>query len=98
MNAPTTEPLTESTADGVRAVIAALLGKTFEEVKADSTFEDLGADSLDTAELVMNLEDEFSIEIPDVDWERVKSVQGAIDVVNSGLVLAAAPKRHGVPA
>jgi acyl carrier protein len=58
------------------------LGVKEEEVKSTSSFvNDLGADSLDTVELVMALEEEFETEIPDEDAEKLTSVQEAIDYI-----------------
>jgi len=52
------------------------------EINSDSSFvDDLGADSLDTVELVMAFEEEFGIEIPDEDAEKIQSVQNAIDYI-----------------
>jgi len=52
------------------------------EISPDSSFvDDLGADSLDTVELVMAFEEEFGVEIPDEDAEKIQSVQNAIDYV-----------------
>ena len=71
-------------ADKVRSIIAEQLGVKLEEVKPEASFiDDLGADSLDTVELVMALEEEFSIEIPDEDAERIVTVQDAIDYIKS---------------
>ena len=54
------------------------------EVKSESSFvDDLGADSLDTVELVMALEEEFECEIPDEQAEKINTVQQAIDYINS---------------
>jgi acyl carrier protein len=56
------------------------LGVSEEEVKIDSSFvDDLGADSLDTVELVMALEEEFDTEIPDEEAEKITTVQAAVD-------------------
>ena len=64
----------------VRKIIAEQLGVAEAEVTNEKAFvADLGADSLDTVELVMALEDEFSIEIPDEDAEKITTVQLAID-------------------
>jgi acyl carrier protein len=61
-------------------IVAEQLGVPEEEVKHESAFvADLGADSLDTVELVMALEDEFGMEIPDEDAEKITTVQLAID-------------------
>ena len=55
-----------------------------EDVKPEASFvEDLGADSLDTVELVMALEEEFDIEIPDEEAEKITTVQSAIDYVQN---------------
>ncbi len=63
----------------VREIIANELGVEIEKVTDDASFvEDLGADSLDTVELVMAFEEEFSIEIPDEDAEKMQSVGDAI--------------------
>lgn len=64
------------------AVIAEKLGVTHDECKPEAAFvEDLGADSLDQVELVMALEDEFELEIPDEDAEKLKTVQSVFDYV-----------------
>lgn len=68
----------------VRKIIVEQLGVKEEEVKPEASFvEDLGADSLDTVELVMALEEEFDIEIPDEEAEKITTVQSAIDYVQS---------------
>lgn len=65
-------------------MIAEELGLSKEEVKLEATFiEDLGADSLDVVELVMKMEEEFGISIPDEDAEKIKTVQDAIDYIKS---------------
>lgn len=62
-------------ADKVKSIIAEQLGVKLEEVTQEATFvDDLGADSLDTVELVMALEEEFKIEIPDEDAEKMTNV------------------------
>ena len=69
-------------ADRIRAIIAEQLGVKQEEVADQAKFiEDLGADSLDTVELVMALEEEFGIEIPDEDAEKMVSVGDAIKYI-----------------
>lgn len=67
----------------IRVVVDTLnLGSTPEKVTAESNFiEDLDADSLDTVELVLKLEEEFEIDIPDEDAERITTVQGAINYI-----------------
>ena len=67
----------------VKKIIAEQLGVEEEEVTLEAHFvEDLGADSLDTVELVMALEEEFEIEIPDEEAEKITTVQQAIDYIN----------------
>ncbi|CAG8865366.1 Acyl carrier protein [Pseudomonas fluorescens] len=68
----------------VKKIVAEQLGVKEDEVKTTSSFvEDLGADSLDTVELVMALEEEFETEIPDEEAEKITTVQAAIDYVNA---------------
>ena len=68
--------------DKVRAIIAKQLGVKLEEVTPQATFiDDLGADSLDTVEIVMALEEEFKIEIPDEDAEKMTNVGEAIKYI-----------------
>ena len=63
----------------IKSIIAEQLGVKIEEVNADASFiDDLGADSLDTVELIMALEEEFNIEIPDEDAEKMTTVGDAI--------------------
>ncbi|HMB74096.1 MAG TPA: acyl carrier protein [Gammaproteobacteria bacterium] len=70
--------------DQVRGIIAEQLGAKADEIKDDASFvDDLGADSLDTVELVMALEEEFETEIPDEDAEKITTVQEAIDYVKA---------------
>jgi acyl carrier protein len=67
----------------VKAIVAEQLGVKEEQVTSDASFvDDLGADSLDTVELVMALEEEFEIEIPDEDAEKITTVQQAIDYIS----------------
>ncbi|MFP6828198.1 MAG: acyl carrier protein [Gammaproteobacteria bacterium] len=73
-----------SVEDQVRAIIAEQLGIKTDEIKNDASFvDDLGADSLDTVELVMALEEEFETEIPDEQAENITTVQNAIDYVTA---------------
>ncbi len=73
-----------SVEDQVRAIIAEQLGIKTDEIKNDASFvDDLGADSLDTVELVMALEEEFETEIPDEEAEKITTVQNAIDFVTA---------------
>ena len=66
----------------VKKIVAEQLGVKLEDVKNESSFvDDLGADSLDTVELVMALEEEFETEIPDEEAEKIGTVQTAIDYI-----------------
>jgi acyl carrier protein len=66
----------------VKKIIAEQLGVEEDEVTPEASFvEDLGADSLDTVELVMALEEEFEIEIPDEDAEKILTVGKALDYI-----------------
>ena len=68
----------------VKKIIAEQLGVEESQVTSEKSFvADLGADSLDTVDLVMALEDEFGIEIPDEDAEKITTVQNAIDYANT---------------
>lgn len=70
----------------VKKIVAEQLGVKEEDVKPEASFvEDLGADSLDTVELVMALEEEFETEIPDDEAEKITTVQLAIDYINQNL-------------
>jgi acyl carrier protein len=70
----------------VKKIVAEQLGVKEEEVQNEASFvEDLGADSLDTVELVMALEEEFETEIPDEEAEKITKVQLAIDYINEHL-------------
>lgn len=72
-----------SVEDKVKEIIVEQLGANAEDVVPGASFiDDLGADSLDTVELVMALEEEFGVEIPDEDAENIKTVQDAISYVN----------------
>ena len=68
----------------VKKIVSEQLGTDAANVKNESSFiDDLGADSLDTVELVMALEEEFSTEIPDEQAEKITTVQQAIDYINN---------------
>lgn len=70
----------------VKKIIIEQLGVKEEQVTNEASFvEDLGADSLDTVELVMALEEEFELEIPDEDAEKITTVQQAIDYIATHL-------------
>jgi acyl carrier protein len=70
--------------DKVKEIIVDQLGVEPEQVKPEASFiDDLGADSLDTVELVMAFEEEFDLEIPDEDAEKIKSVGDAITYIKS---------------
>ena len=69
-------------ADKVKSIIVEQLGVDEEEVTSDASFvEDLGADSLDTVELVMAFEEEFEIEIPDEGAEKITRVKDAVEYI-----------------
>ena len=70
----------------VKKIVSEQLGANEADVKNASSFvDDLGADSLDTVELVMALEEEFDTEIPDEEAEKITTVQLAIDYINANL-------------
>jgi len=73
-----------SVEEKVREIIVDQLGVNESQVTARASFiEDLGADSLDTVELVMALEEEFDVEIPDEEAEKISKVQDAINYINN---------------
>jgi acyl carrier protein len=75
---------TTSVEQKVKSIIAEQLGVGEDEIKQESSFiEDLGADSLDIVELVMAMEEEFEVEIPDEEAEHIKTVADAINYVNN---------------
>ena len=68
----------------VREIVAEQLDKDINDVKGESSFiEDLGADSLDIVELVMKMEEEFGIEIPDEEAEKIKTVNDVVQYIAS---------------
>ena len=72
----------ENVEQRVKKIVAEQLGVSDAEIKNESSFvDDLGADSLDTVELVMALEEEFGIEIPDEDAEKITRVKEAVDYI-----------------
>ena len=74
--------MSETTLSKVQKIVADKLGTDLEKVKPEANFaEDLGADSLDTVELVMALEEEFDLEIPDEAAEQIATVQAAVDYI-----------------
>ena len=76
----------ENIEERVRKIVAEQLGVKEADIKNESSFvDDLGADSLDTVELVMALEEEFECEIPDEEAEKITTVQQAVDYVTGHL-------------
>jgi len=74
----------ENVEQRVMKIVAEQLGVNEGEVKSESSFvDDLGADSLDTVELVMALEEEFDCEIPDEEAEKITTVKQAVDYVSA---------------
>lgn len=79
-----------SISDRVKKIIIEQLGVQESQVTTDASFvNDLGADSLDTVELVMALEDEFELEIPDEEAEKITTIKEAIDYIETHLKEAA---------
>jgi acyl carrier protein len=73
-----------TTFEEVKKIVAEQLGVDEAEVKPEASFaNDLGADSLDTVELVMALEEKFGVEIPDEEAEKIVTVQNALDFINN---------------
>ena len=76
--------MSESVENRVMQIVSEQLGIKMEEMTNSSSFvDDLGADSLDTVELVMTLEDEFECEIPDEEAEKITTIQQASDYITS---------------
>src|SRR5512146_1350465 len=79
----------------VKKSVAGQLGVNEAEIKNESSFvDDLGADSLDTVELVMALEEEFETEVPDDDAEKITAVQQAVDYVSTHLKKKPPPRAY----
>ena len=77
---------TEEVFEKVKAIIVEQLGVTEGSVTMEASFiDDLGADSLDIVELVMALEEEFDIEIPDTDAEKVVTVEDVVDYIKDNV-------------
>jgi acyl carrier protein len=78
-----THPMAAAVEDKVKQIIVEQLGVDEGEVTPNASFvDDLGADSLDTVELVMAFEEAFDIEIPDEDAEKIRTVKDAIDYID----------------
>jgi acyl carrier protein len=66
----------------VREIVSNILGVDLEEITMESSFmDDLGADSLDVVELIMDLQDEFSLEIPDEEAEKIQTVSDVVEYI-----------------
>ncbi len=74
----------ENISDEIKKLISESLSVDMKEIKEDSKFvDDLGADSLDIAELVMSMETKFDVEIPDEDAQKIKTVGEAVDYISN---------------
>lgn len=69
--------------DRIKALVAEQLRVEEEKISLETTFDELDADSLDVVELIMALEDEFDIEIPDEDAEKIKTVGDAVEYIKA---------------
>ena len=70
--------------DKIKSIVAEQLGVDEDQVTEDASFvDDLGADSLDTVELIMAFEEEFDVEIPDEDAQKIKTVKDVMDYIES---------------
>ncbi|BBM44811.1 MULTISPECIES: acyl carrier protein [Leptotrichia] len=70
--------------DKIKSIVVDQLGVDEDQVTEDASFvDDLGADSLDTVELIMAFEEEFDIEIPDEDAQKIKTVKDVIEYIES---------------
>jgi len=78
----------------VKDLVGKQLSIDEKEITSDASFiEDLGADSLDTVELIMSLEEEFDIEIPDEEAEKIKTVQNVVDYIQTHLANGGAKEK-----
>jgi acyl carrier protein len=78
--------MSQTIEERVRGIISDQLGVSEDEVKPDSKFiEDLGADSLDIVELIMAMEEEFEIEIPDDKAEKIRNVSDAFNFIKENI-------------
>ncbi|HXW60226.1 MAG TPA: acyl carrier protein [Myxococcota bacterium] len=76
--------MSQAIEERVRSIISDQLGVSEDEVKPDSKFiEDMGADSLDIVELIMAMEEEFEIEIPDEEAEKIRNVNDVITYIKN---------------
>ncbi|RMA96178.1 acyl carrier protein [Hydrogenothermus marinus] len=74
--------MAENIEERVKEIIADQLGVSLDQIKPESRFvDDLGADSLDVVELIMAFEEEFGVEIPDEDAEKIATVQDVLDYI-----------------
>lgn len=71
--------------DKIAAVISAKKGVNRELIKVESTFEELGLDSLDAVELIADLEDEFKVTIPNIELQNIKSVKQAVSSLEKAI-------------
>ncbi|MDD2401141.1 MAG: acyl carrier protein [Clostridia bacterium] len=67
----------------IKSLVSEQLGENEENITLETTFDALNADSLDVVELIMALEEEFDLEIPDEDAEKIKTVGNAVDYIKS---------------
>ncbi|MCS7213161.1 MAG: acyl carrier protein [Candidatus Calescibacterium sp.] len=68
----------------VKSIIAEKLGKKVEDIKDDASFiDDLGADSLDIVDMIMKMEEEFGVSIPDEDLDKIRTVKDAIQYIQA---------------
>jgi len=86
MNSPTESLAVSNTLERVVKIVCDQMGTTADKITNETSFiNDLGADSLDTVELVMEFEDEFEISIPDEDAEKIQTVGAAVSYIDEKL-------------